>query len=46
MQATRTTRCMADRAGSHIVKVNAPHLSMVAGPGDVTDLITNAAGHS
>lgn len=37
---------MADRAGSHIVKVKAPHLSMVARPGDVTDLITDAAKHS
>ncbi|WP_079138219.1 alpha/beta fold hydrolase [Actinacidiphila rubida] len=37
---------MADRAGSHIVKVDAPHLSMVAKPGAVTDLITAAANHS
>ncbi|MFE3168899.1 alpha/beta fold hydrolase [Streptomyces sp. NPDC059224] len=37
---------MADRAGSHIVKVNAPHLSMVARPGAVTDLIAAAATHS
>jgi pimeloyl-ACP methyl ester carboxylesterase len=36
---------MAHRAGSHVVKVNAPHLSMVAKPGAVTDLIETAAHH-
>ncbi len=37
---------MADRAGSHVVKVKAPHLSMVSDPCAVTDLITTAAAHS
>jgi pimeloyl-ACP methyl ester carboxylesterase len=34
---------MATRAGAHILKVNAPHLSMVAKPGIVTGLIVAAA---
>jgi pimeloyl-ACP methyl ester carboxylesterase len=34
---------MAHRAGSHITTVNAPHLSMVAKPGVVTDVIEQAA---
>ena len=34
---------MADRANAHVVKVDAPHLSMVTDPGAVTELITNAA---
>lgn len=37
---------MAARAGSHVVRVNAPHLSMVARPAAVTDLIAAAAAHS
>jgi pimeloyl-ACP methyl ester carboxylesterase len=37
---------MAQRAGSHIVKVNAPHLSMVAKPWAVTSIIEAAANHS
>jgi pimeloyl-ACP methyl ester carboxylesterase len=37
---------MAHRAGSHIVKVDAPHLSMVADPDAVTELIESAATHS
>jgi pimeloyl-ACP methyl ester carboxylesterase len=37
---------MAARAGAHVVKINAPHLSMVSDPGAVTDLITLAAAHS
>ncbi|MFG2306575.1 alpha/beta fold hydrolase [Actinacidiphila glaucinigra] len=36
-------RIMAARAGSHIVKINAPHLSMVAKPSAVAGLITVAA---
>lgn len=35
---------MAVRAGAHVVKVNAPHLSMVSDPKAVTALITAAAG--
>jgi hypothetical protein len=37
---------MAKRAGSHITTVDAPHLSMVAKPGTVSDLIVTAANHS
>jgi pimeloyl-ACP methyl ester carboxylesterase len=37
---------MATRAGAHVVKVDAPHLSMVSDPVAVTDLITTAAAHS
>jgi pimeloyl-ACP methyl ester carboxylesterase len=37
---------MATRAHAHIVKINAPHLSMVADPQAVTNLITTAAGCS
>ena len=37
---------MAALAGSHVVKVNAPHLSMVARPNDVTCLIVTAADRS
>lgn len=37
---------MAQRAGAHIVKVNAPHLSMVSNPGAVTKLIEAAANCS
>ena len=37
---------MATRAGAHMVKVNAPHLSMVSDPDAVTDLIQTAAAHS
>lgn len=37
---------MATRAGAHVVKVNAPHLSMVSDPDAVTGLITVAAAHS
>jgi pimeloyl-ACP methyl ester carboxylesterase len=36
-------RVMAARAGSHVVKIDAPHLSMVAKPSAVADLITDAA---
>lgn len=36
---------MAARAGAHVVKVNAPHLSMVSNPGAVADLIETAARH-
>ncbi|MFE0546448.1 alpha/beta fold hydrolase [Streptomyces sp. NPDC058891] len=34
---------LANRAHAHTVKVNAPHLSMVAKPNVVTDVITDAA---
>ena len=34
---------MADRANAHVVKVDAPHLSMVTDPRAVTELITTAA---
>jgi pimeloyl-ACP methyl ester carboxylesterase len=34
---------MADRAGSHITEINAPHLSMISDPGAVTRVILNAA---
>jgi pimeloyl-ACP methyl ester carboxylesterase len=34
---------MAERAGSHIVRVKASHLSMVSRPQDVASLILNAA---
>lgn len=37
---------MAARAGAQVVKINAPHLSMVSNPGTVTDLITTAAAAS
>ncbi|UQX87096.1 alpha/beta hydrolase [Jatrophihabitans telluris] len=37
---------MATRAGAHILKVNAPHLSMVTDPCAVTGLIVTAAKHS
>jgi pimeloyl-ACP methyl ester carboxylesterase len=37
---------MATRAGAHVVKVNAPHLSMVSDPDAVTSLIQTAAAHS
>jgi pimeloyl-ACP methyl ester carboxylesterase len=37
---------MATRAGAHVVKVNAPHLSMVSNPDAVTALITLAAAHN
>ena len=37
---------MATRAGAHVIKVDAPHLSMVSDPVAVTDLITTAAAHS
>jgi pimeloyl-ACP methyl ester carboxylesterase len=37
---------MAARAGAHIVKVDAPHLSMVTDPDAVTGLITRAAAHN
>jgi pimeloyl-ACP methyl ester carboxylesterase len=37
---------MAARAGAHVVKVKAPHLSMVSDPGAVTALITLAAAHT
>jgi pimeloyl-ACP methyl ester carboxylesterase len=36
---------MAARAGAHVVKVKAPHLSMVSNPGAVADLIEAAAAH-
>jgi pimeloyl-ACP methyl ester carboxylesterase len=34
---------MADRADARIVKVNASHLSMISEPGQVADLIRDAA---
>ncbi len=34
---------MAKRAGSHITKVDAPHLSMISDPDTVTDVILDAA---
>ena len=37
---------MAARAGARVVKVNAPHLSMVSNPGAVTALIMLTAAHS
>lgn len=37
---------MAARAGAHVVKVKAPHLSMVSNPSAVTGLIRRAAAHS
>ncbi|KUJ42245.1 hypothetical protein ADL25_15055 [Streptomyces sp. NRRL F-5122] len=36
---------LANRAHAHTLKINAPHLSMVAKPNVVTDLITDAARH-
>ncbi|MER6378424.1 alpha/beta hydrolase, partial [Streptomyces mirabilis] len=36
---------LTNRAHAHTVKVHAPHLSMVAKPDVVTDLITDAARH-
>ncbi|MGX1546133.1 alpha/beta fold hydrolase [Streptomyces adustus] len=36
---------LAARAHAHTVEVHAPHLSMVAKPNAVTELITNAARH-
>lgn len=36
---------MTARAHSRTIKINAPHLSMVANPNAVTDLITDAARH-
>ena len=37
---------MAARAGAHVLKVDAPHLSMVSDPDAVTSLITLAAAHN
>lgn len=37
---------MAGRANARIVTIDAPHLSMVARPADVANLITEAATHS
>jgi pimeloyl-ACP methyl ester carboxylesterase len=37
---------MAARSGAHVVKVDAPHLSMVSDPDAVTGLITLAAANS
>ena len=34
---------MAQRAGSHITEIKAPHLSMISDPGAVTGVILNAA---
>jgi hypothetical protein len=34
---------MAARAHSHIVKINAPHLSLVTNPGAVANTIISAA---
>jgi pimeloyl-ACP methyl ester carboxylesterase len=34
---------MAQRAGAHITKIDAPHLSMISDPGAVTRVILNAA---
>jgi pimeloyl-ACP methyl ester carboxylesterase len=34
---------MAQRAGSHITEINAPHLSMISAPGAVTRVILEAA---
>jgi pimeloyl-ACP methyl ester carboxylesterase len=34
---------MAQRAGAHITKINAPHLSMISDPGAVTGVILKAA---
>jgi pimeloyl-ACP methyl ester carboxylesterase len=34
---------MAKRAGSHVIEINAPHLSMISDPGAVTGVILNAA---
>jgi pimeloyl-ACP methyl ester carboxylesterase len=34
---------MAERAGAHIVKIDAPHLSMVADPGAVAGVVMRAA---
>jgi pimeloyl-ACP methyl ester carboxylesterase len=39
-------KIMAHRAGSHIVKVDALHLSMVGDPDAVTQLIENPDTHS
>jgi pimeloyl-ACP methyl ester carboxylesterase len=39
-------QAMAVRAGAHIVKLDAPHLSMVADPSAVAGLIVVAASHS
>lgn len=37
---------MAQRAGAHITKIDAPHLSMISDPGAVTGVILRAAGAS
>lgn len=37
---------MAKRAGSHITKVKAPHLSLIAKPGAVAKVIVTAAQHA
>jgi hypothetical protein len=34
---------MAERANAHIVRVKAPHPSMISDPDDVVDLIDKAA---
>lgn len=34
---------MAQRAGSHVTEINAPHLSMISDPGAVTQVILEAA---
>ena len=34
---------MANRAHAHVIKVDAPHLSMVSNPGLVTQVIAGAA---
>jgi pimeloyl-ACP methyl ester carboxylesterase len=37
---------MAHRAGAHVTEIDAPHLSMIADPGAVTDVIEQAATHA
>jgi hypothetical protein len=34
---------MSRHAGAHITEIDAPHLSMLADPSDVTDVIVKAA---
>lgn len=38
-------RVMTARAGSHVVSINAPHLSMVSNPAAVTDVVVEAVRH-
>ena len=37
---------MAHNAGAHITEIDAPHLSMIADPGAVTNVIEQAANRT